>query len=909
MTKQNPTTVRELERFGERVEILAKELELASKWQRPCMLFVVYSSQDVRTNIKAALENHLIDIGQKAVSLKVENYDFNNIVPFLKQFKKTAGTVFFIDGLRWSLSNEGRVFTALNLQREFFTDRKIRAVFWLTPNEIIHLAHYSPDFWAHRDRVVEFSDAPKEEKVLQGILESAWQGIGEYADQFDDTDARISLRETLLTELPLENEASSTRGNLLLTLGLLNWRKGNYEKADEQLREALRIASNLQDNWFEAQCFNAIALVKTGMERIGDAIEAYKQAIHLAPKQIFAWNNLGNLCSKIGRNDEAIIAFLKALECNPRDSIAWNGLGNVYYKKSYLEDAITAFRKSIHFMPTFSHPWNGLGDVYGSSGRMDEALKAYRKAIELNKFYITPWLRLGALFEKQGHYREAAKAYEKALKLDATNSAIWNNFGMVQLKCESYDNAIDAFLKAIEVDRGNGWAYSNLGLAYTRQEKYEEAVPLYLKSIELLDNDKDKAISWNRLADIYRLMNDYNHAIEAYRKADMLERGITAEKNMEEPDESTTISSALKSNPMIGIEIDKPAQDLANLQEELATKITGQNVTDVPIWIFNSGAKDQVKTSSVQNQQMPESRLADPHAHPTDKVCTESKGDVMTKQELPDLHQIKKNAIASKIKDIPLQEIESDGSANVWNEKGNFHFKRGAYNDAIDAYNKAIQSDPSFGWPYSNLALTYLTQGQYAEAILLYQKSIALLNSAKDKAVSWNGLGNVYRRINDYPNAVAAYRKAAELDPETAGMRDGTDNLRVEQTPRNAQAWNDLGEIFFETGSYDEAINALNKAIELEPGNGWPYYNLARVFAIRGQYAKAISLYDKSISLFKEDKEKAAALNHMGNAYRKLNDYDNAIKVYQKAVTLTDEGVSLLTRARFSLLSNCYSER
>ena len=98
---------------------------------------------------------------------------------------------------------------------------------------------------------------------------------------------------------------------------------------------------------------------------------------------------------------------------------------------------------------------------------------------------------------------------------------------------------------------------------------------------------------------------------------------------------------------------------------------------------------------------------------------------------------------------------------------------------------------------------------------------------------------SLMEKINDYPNAVAAYRKAAELDPETAGMRDGTDNLRVEQTPRNAQAWNDLGEIFFETGSYDEAINALNKAIELEPGNGWPYYNLARVFAIRSLSSRA----------------------------------------------------------------------
>ncbi len=60
----------------------------------------------------------------------------------------------------------------------------------------------------------------------------------------------------------------------------------------------------------------------------------------------------------------------------------------------------------------------------------------------------------------------------------------------------------------------------------------------------------------------------------------------------------------------------------------------------------------------------------------------------------------------------------------------------------------------------------------------------------------------------------------------------------------------------------------------------------------------------KSIDLLEDDKEKATVWNHLGNVYRKLNDYDNAIKAYQKAVVLADEGVDLLTRTRFSLLSN-----
>lgn len=260
---------------------------------------------------------------------------------------------------------------------------------------------------------------------------------------------------------------------------------------------------------------------------------------------------------------------------------------------------------------------------------------------------------------------------------------------------------------------------------------------------------------------------------------------------------------------------------------------------------------------------------------------------------------------APDIASVPQAEPENM-DASKWNEKGNICFNQGKFEDAINAYNKAIQLDASFGAPYSNLALTYLTQGQCAEAILLYQKSIDLLKSDNDKALSWNGLGNAYRCIDDYTNAVAAYQKAAELDPETAGMRDRADDFQVDQGPKTGQQWNDLGEVFLKAGSIDEAVNAFQKAIALEPAAGQPYDNLARALASQNKFDEAVPLFQKSIDLLPDNKDKAAVWNRLGNAFRKLNDYDNAIKAYQKAVVLADEGVDLLTRTRFSLLSNCY---
>lgn len=897
-----------LQSFDDRIEILARELELAVKWQRPCLLLLVYSSEYVRAEAQTALENYLIDLGQKTAILKTADSDSVSAVQFLREFRDPSNTVYFVEGLRWGYGKQVNKYVSLNLQQEFFVERQVRVIFWLTPNEMVDLAHYAPDFWSRRNRVIEFTESPKPEQVLQEAVESAWQGTGEYADQFDDTDAGITLRESLLKDLPNTEEASFARANLLLTLGILNWRKGNYEKADEQLREAIKAAAMIQDNWFEAECFNAIALVKTSMKRSEEAIDAYKQAIRLAPEQIFAWNNLGNLCAMINRNDEAMAAFLKAVECNPKDPIAWNGLGNVYSKIGYVDDAIAAYRKSIRYMPTFAHPWAGLGDVYAGTGRTDEALKSYQRAIELNDQYVTPWLRMGALFANQEKYRDAVKAYQRALQLDSRNSAIWNELGTIYLKYEAHEEAVDALSKAIELDRGHGWAHSNLALAYAQLGRYEESAALYLKSIELLKDDEDKAVAWNRLANTYRLLCDYDNAIAAYQMADMLEMKTSPQKEAanelkaapESRDASPSEQSDVNAEPVFLVAAPKaetrgPLTDAGN---EPASELAALKISDAPEWIFNSyipSPAESLFAPGIKNA------IAPPNGEAgfffSNAAPQEAKGDNMPKDlmdnDLPDLEETKAESM----------------DPNLWNEKGNIHFKQGAFDEAISAYNKAIRLDPTLGWPYCNLALTYLNQGQYAEAILLYQKSLELLKTDEDKAVSWNGLGNIYRCINDYANAVAAYQKAAELDPKTAGMRDGADTFQAGQSPKNPETWNNLGELFFKSGAYDDAVHSFKMAIELDPEAGWPYSNLARVLAARGQYAEAVPLYQKGIELLKDDKDKAVVWNRLGNAYRKLNDYDSAIKAYQKAVILADEGVSLLTRTRFSLLSNSFASQ
>ena len=161
--------------------------------------------------------------------------------------------------------------------------------------------------------------------------------------------------------------------------------------------------------------------------------------------------------------------------------------------------------------------WDELGKIFN-------AVVAYQeKTIEFNKRFINPWIRLGNVFDKQDRNSEAVCAYQKAIEIDPLNAQNWFELGNVHFKMGHYEEAADAFNKAIELDPNSGWPYSNLALTLVSQGKYMQAIPLYRKSIDLLTEEKDSAVAWNRLGNLYRKINEYALAVDAFQRADELD--------------------------------------------------------------------------------------------------------------------------------------------------------------------------------------------------------------------------------------------------------------------------------------------------------------------------------------------------------------------------------------------------
>lgn len=98
-----------------------------------------------------------------------------------------------------------------------------------------------------------------------------------------------------------------------------------------------------------------------------------------------------------------------------------------------------------------------------------------------------------------------------------------------------------------------------------------------------------------------------------------------------------------------------------------------------------------------------------------------------------------------------------------------------------------------------------------------------------------------------------------------------------------ALLWNELGNVYLKIGSPEEAIAAYTKAIELNPDSGWPYCNLGHAYLLMGEFGHALSLFRKSIQLMDTPENQAAVWNKIGDTYRALKDIDNAILAYKRA--------------------------
>src|SRR5262249_44040614 len=219
---------------------------------------------------------------------------------------------------------------------------------------------------------------------------------------------------------------------------------------------------------------------------------------------------------------------------------------------------------------------------------------------------------------------------------------------------------------------------------------------------------------------------------------------------------------------------------------------------------------------------------------------------------------------------------------------------------AARVFTGCLMKRPSHAHAYYCRALAYYRLKQYPDAVADYSRAIELNPKF---APAWTNRGATHRRLGDLAKAVADSSQAIELDPREMMAWDHRGDAHrdlgqpakavadysraIELDQKFAPAWIERGAAYLRLGEPGKAVTDCTKAIELEakfpPAFPPAFINRGSAFLRLGQPDKAVADCTRAIEL--GPKEPAAWVIR-GNAYQRLGQSAKAITDFSKAVEL-----------------------
>lgn len=195
------------------------------------------------------------------------------------------------------------------------------------------------------------------------------------------------------------------------------------------------------------------------------------------------------------------------------------------------------------------------------------------------------------------------------------------------------------------------------------------------------------------------------------------------------------------------------------------------------------------------------------------------------------------------------------------------------------------------------------TKGNYAEASLLYQN----LSHRFPHRADFLFMQAICLHIQkEYLNAIGAFVKAIELDPENAEYQaslarsiaaNGNKTLAIKVykralkiDPDNVTALSGISLIYLSRYQNQAAADCLKHAHELQPSNFEINLNLADALSRTGHYEEALKLANK---LIRQTPNNTHLYKCIGDIYQMHGHIKEALQAYRKALSLDSSNVTV----------------
>lgn len=162
------------------------------------------------------------------------------------------------------------------------------------------------------------------------------------------------------------------------------------------------------------------------------------------------------------------------------------------------------------------------------------------------------------------------------------------------------------------------------------------------------------------------------------------------------------------------------------------------------------------------------------------------------------------------------------------NDLGGALMNRGATDEAIDHFRKALELKPGYQFANYNLAVALAQKSDFVEAI---PRLRAVLQRDPNHAKAYYTLANALAKVGQPDEAIVFYARALKL------------------TPDFPDAYCNLANVLLEKGDIENALFHYREALRLQPNNPGAHYNLAVALVRKGDSKAAITELEIALQL------------------------------------------------------------
>mmetsp|Transcript_20899 Transcript_20899/g.25341 ORF Transcript_20899/g.25341 Transcript_20899/m.25341 type:complete len:428 (+) Transcript_20899:543-1826(+) len=231
-------------------------------------------------------------------------------------------------------------------------------------------------------------------------------------------------------------------------------------------------------------------------------------------------------------------------------------------------------------------------------------------------------------------------------------------------------------------------------------------------------------------------------------------------------------------------------------------------------------------------------------------------------------------------------------------ERGNAHYKKKEFKEALAAYDEAIATDPTEMTYLTNRAAVILEQGDLEGCLKECEKAIEIgrENYADYSllAKAYSRMGNALYKHQEYEKALKYYQKA-QLEHQTPAVANKMKSAEKKMKEKKAKEYLDpekgkvskeAGNEKFKAGDWPGAIKEYSEAIKRDPEQSVYYNNRAAAYMKLMDFGRAMDDCKQAIKI---DPKFVKAWGRKGNIEFFLKEYHKAMDSYKMGLELDAE--------------------